>query len=110
MVVLTLLPLVGESELVKLFRIDWTHYLTRRSEKVIHSFCHLDWESLMNTTIIAFLYLLLCFAFTAHADTFGSGSTVFDIEFVDIGNPGNPDDTKGNPNPVGKVDYVYRIG
>ena len=58
MVVLTLLPLVGESELVKLFRIDWTHYLTRRSEKVIHSFCHLERESLMNTTIIAFLYLL----------------------------------------------------
>jgi hypothetical protein len=44
------------------------------------------------------------------ADTFGSGANTFDIEFVTIGNPGNPADTTGSPNPAGKVDYVYRIG
>ena len=44
------------------------------------------------------------------ADTFGSGDNQFDIEFVTIGNPGNPADATGNPNPAGSVDYVYRIG
>jgi alpha-tubulin suppressor-like RCC1 family protein len=47
---------------------------------------------------------------SAHADTFGTGANTFDIEFVIIGNPGNAADTTGNPNPAGKVDYVYRIG
>ena len=30
---------------------------------------------------------------------FGSGANTFNIEFVPIGNPGNPADTTGNPNP-----------
>jgi len=46
----------------------------------------------------------------ASADTFGTGSNQFDIEFVTIGNPGNLSDTTGDPNPAGSVDYVYRIG
>lgn len=60
----------------------------------------------------------------AHADTFGSGSNSFTIEFVDIGNAGNADDraldntndTPGDPNddeyasPYGGVSYVYRMG
>jgi hypothetical protein len=44
------------------------------------------------------------------ADTFGSGSNAFDIAFVTIGNPGNPADTTGQPNPARAVPYVYRIG
>jgi formylglycine-generating enzyme len=44
------------------------------------------------------------------ADTFGSGANQFTIDFVDIGNPGNADDTTGLPNPRGKVDYAYRMG
>ena len=44
------------------------------------------------------------------ADTFGSGDRQFDIEFVMIGDPGNPPDRTGNPNPAGSVDYEYRIG
>lgn len=44
----------------------------------------------------------------ASADTFGSGANSFEIEFVTIGNPGNPPDT--NPNPAGAVPYKYRIG
>jgi hypothetical protein len=42
------------------------------------------------------------------ADQFGSASNSFEIEFVTIGNPGNPPDA--NPNPAGAVPYAYRIG
>ena len=31
------------------------------------------------------------------------------MEFVPIGNPGNADDTTGNPNPAGAVGYNYGI-
>ncbi len=41
--------------------------------------------------------------------TFGSGANQFTIEFVDIGNPGNADDTTGKPNPAGSVPYGYQI-
>jgi len=54
------------------------------------------------------LCLAICWQSVAHGDTFGTLSP-FDIEFVNIGNPGNPDDTTGNPNPAGRVDYGYRI-
>ncbi len=49
---------------------------------------------------------------TAHAQsvTFGSGSNAFTMEFVPIGNPGNADDTTGNPNPAGSVGYTYNMG
>ena len=48
----------------------------------------------------------------AWSDTFGSGANMFNIEFVEIGNPDNPADTTGNPapNPAGSVPYLYRIG
>jgi len=44
------------------------------------------------------------------ADIFGSGANEFEIEFAAIGNPGNPADTTGSPNPVGSVGYEYRMG
>jgi sulfatase modifying factor 1 len=44
------------------------------------------------------------------ADTFGSGANSFDIDFVTIGNPGNPADTTGVPSTAGSVLYTYRIG
>ncbi len=44
------------------------------------------------------------------ADTFGTGEHMFEIEFVTVGEPGNPADTTGVPNPAGSVPYVYRIG
>ncbi len=53
--------------------------------------------------------LFLC-AGVSFADTFGSGANSFDIEFVTIGNPGNPADTTGSPSPAGSVPYEYRIG
>ena len=42
--------------------------------------------------------------------TFGSGANAFNIEFVEIGNPGNSADTTGSPNPAGAVNYIYNIG
>ncbi len=47
---------------------------------------------------------------TALADTFGSGENAFEIEFVTIGDPGNPADTTGTPNPAGAVAYDFRMG
>jgi formylglycine-generating enzyme len=38
-----------------------------------------------------------------------AGANTFDIEFVNIGNPGNAADTTGNPNPTGSVPYTYRM-
>jgi hypothetical protein len=46
----------------------------------------------------------------AHADTFGSGANTFNIDFVNIGNPGNAADTTGSPNPAGAVPYTYNMG
>ena len=54
------------------------------------------------TSTIVFLSMVLCCISTARADTFGSGSNAFDIDFVTIGNPGNAADTTGDPNPAGK--------
>ena len=42
--------------------------------------------------------------------TFGTGSNQFDMTFVEIGNPGNVDDTTGSPNPAGSVAYAYQLG
>lgn len=46
---------------------------------------------------------------TITRQTFGAGGNAFTIEFVEIGNPGNPADSGGNPNPCGTVHYVYSI-
>ena len=62
------------------------------------------------STALAFLSLALCYTSTVQADTFGSGSNAFDIEFVSIGSPGNPADTTGSPDPAGSIAYQYRIG
>jgi len=43
--------------------------------------------------------------------TFADGTAnEFQIEFVEIGNPGNVADINGQPNPAGAVNYVYNIG
>jgi sulfatase modifying factor 1 len=61
--------------------------------------------------IIVLVALLLCvFIRPVNGDTFGSGSNSFNIDFVTIGNPNNPADTSGVPNPAGAVAYTYRIG
>ncbi|TWT85340.1 Formylglycine-generating sulfatase enzyme [Posidoniimonas polymericola] len=59
---------------------------------------------------IQFFLFLLILAAAAHADTFSGLGGVAEIEFVTIGDPGNPADTTGAPNPAGAVDYEYRIG
>ena len=42
--------------------------------------------------------------------TFGDGLNQFEMTFVEIGNPGNVDDTMGVPDPAGSVAYVYQMG
>jgi hypothetical protein len=53
----------------------------------------------------------------ASGDSFGAGMNAFTIEFVDIGNPGNPADTTSTGldgslprTSAGAVDYAYRMG
>jgi formylglycine-generating enzyme len=46
----------------------------------------------------------------ARGDVFGSGANSFEIEFVTIGNAGNPPDTTDRPVTDGAVAYSYRIG
>jgi formylglycine-generating enzyme required for sulfatase activity len=52
------------------------------------------------------------FASLAHADVilFGSGGNQFAMEFAPIGNPNNPADATGSPNPAGSVPYNYKMG
>lgn len=42
--------------------------------------------------------------------TFGSSTHQFDVEFVQIGSPGNVDDSQGDPGRMGNVDYIYWMG
>ena len=42
--------------------------------------------------------------------TFEIGGNQFTMNFVDIGNAGNADDTTGRPNPAGAVGYAYGLG
>jgi hypothetical protein len=67
----------------------------------------------MNTTGLRILLtMLLCTSAIGSAvgATFGTGPNTFDIEFVDIGNPGNVADATGNPNPAGSVAQPFRMG
>jgi len=57
----------------------------------------------VRATVIAAVVVIGCQAFTtlAQADVFGSGDNAIAIEFVSIGDPGNPPDAMGNPSPNG---------
>jgi len=61
-----------------------------------------------------FLSLLVCGFWQSYATagliTFGSDGNQFTMNFVDIGNAGNADDTTGTPNPAGAVAYAYGLG
>jgi hypothetical protein len=77
---------------------------------------------LLSRATITLMYRLLSvgvamFAMSAYVSqsqagivTFGTGANQFQMEFVTIGNPGNAPDTKGIPNPAGRVGYIYDIG
>ena len=58
------------------------------------------------TAAVTLVAVTLFYAPLAYADTFGSGANQFDIEFVPIGDPGNP----SHPSGIGSVPYVYRMG
>ena len=47
---------------------------------------------------------------TSRADTFGSGGNEFTIDFVNVGNAGNANDSGPNGGPYGGVAYDFRIG
>jgi len=49
------------------------------------------------------------FAQSLQRQRFGTGENAFTMEFVEIGNPGNPADSGGNPSQCGNVNYVYSI-
>lgn len=68
------------------------------------------WFDMTSQSVLALILGASMFATFVRADTFGSGANSFEIDFVSIGNPGNPEDTTGNPNPAGAVGYEYRIG
>lgn len=64
--------------------------------------------------VLAAFLLLFTEMYSARADTFGSGENAFEIEFVTIGDPGNPADmvvpaNASAPLPSGTVDYTYRM-
>jgi formylglycine-generating enzyme len=66
---------------------------------------------LMRSAFVACVILAGSFLTSVRADSFGSGLNAFDIEFVTIGDLGNPDDTVTFPAvPVGGVPYAYRMG
>lgn len=46
----------------------------------------------------------------ARGDSFGTGELAFDIEFLSVGDVGNPSDATGQPNPSGAVGHPYRLG
>lgn len=51
---------------------------------------------------------MLVVACISKADHFGTGTNVFEIEFVTISDPGNPPYSVANP--AGSVSYAYRMG
>jgi hypothetical protein len=63
----------------------------------------------VNSVVCSVFAILLHGTANAGIETFGSGSNQFQIEFVTIGNPNNPDDTTGTPSQVGSVAYTYGI-
>lgn len=72
----------------------------------LNAICQIVRYSLMLSVVV-----LASAGIPANADTFGSGESAFEIEFVTIGAPGNP--SEGFPSflsPSGSVDYVYRMG
>jgi len=63
----------------------------------------------MKTTTFLGAGLLALLTVPTHADIFGSGANTFNIDFVTIGNPGNPD--RGTDRlAYGGVPYVFKMG
>ena len=65
----------------------------------------------MKVALVFSSLLTLALLNCARGDTFGSGPNTFNLDFVTVGNPGNPaDDGFSNPEFAGSVPYTYRIG
>ncbi len=63
------------------------------------------WRAALCVAVVCVLFVS-----SSSADMFGTGGNQFTIDFVTIGNPGNPADTTGTPFAAGRADYVYRMG
>ncbi len=61
---------------------------------------------LLPVVAVLFAAFTLSVPTSAQADTFGTGTNAFDVDFVPIGNAGNAADTTG----YGAVPYSYRAG
>ncbi len=63
---------------------------------------------------LALASVLALIVATTRADTFGSGTNTFTIDFVDVGNAGNADDAGAgggvHSSPFGGVAYAFRMG
>ena len=59
---------------------------------------------------LAFTCSLLAATSSDAGFTFGSGANQFEMQFVEIGSPGNDPDTTGNPSSAGAVGYTYNMG
>jgi hypothetical protein len=71
-------------------------------------------KTILSKLGIALAGVLSLIVTTTHADTFGTGPNDFTIDFVNIGNAGNTDDTGAGggsySSPYGGVPYAYRMG
>lgn len=63
-------------------------------------------------TVILFAQLCMScnLAISQVFETFGSGNNQFSLQFVQVGDPGNPPSEIGSPSSFGSVPYSYRIG
>ena len=77
-----------------------------------------EMNNLYNYKLVSLIFtLILCFAFiesaSVFADSFGNAEQNFTIEFQDVGDPGNQNDS-GRPPEIyterGAVNYFFRIG
>jgi formylglycine-generating enzyme required for sulfatase activity len=61
----------------------------------------------LSSILVLTVIMNVAFAQSIHRQSFGTGDNAFTMEFVEIGNPGNPPDS---PSPHGSVNYTYMIG
>ena len=68
-------------------------------------------DGTLDSQLTGELTLTLKTAPPSHIESFGTGENAFAIEFVTVGDPGNPDDVAAGTTPAaGGVDYTYSIG
>ena len=77
---------------------EWTLRIRSNTRKDASGMQRRTLSCLISLASFSLLLALLSSA-DASVTTFGTGSNQFDMTFVEIGNPGNVDDTTGPPKP-----------